>query len=112
MRCEVADAVAVSWKRRHLSRFSIGVEAEVVELSAPIGAEVPQALDVDAAREAPFDGCLDQLRGNKRKRECQIHLAHCAQLALPFAAEVESNIEQSCCSITRYVRFPRAMISW
>src|SRR5215831_4350313 len=38
MRCEVADAVAVSWKRRHLSRFSIGVEAEVVELSAPAGA--------------------------------------------------------------------------
>ena len=58
------------------------IEPKVLELPAPLGLPIAQALDVDAAREAPFDGCLDQLRGNKRKRECQIHLAHYASLAL------------------------------
>jgi hypothetical protein len=57
------------------------IEAEVVELLGPVRVRIAHALDIDAARQAPLDGCLDQLRGNKRERECEIDLAQGASLS-------------------------------
>ena len=62
------------------------IEAEFLELPIPFGMGVAQTFDVDAARQAPFDSCLDQLRSQKRKRECQIDLPNGASLALVKAA--------------------------
>jgi len=89
---------AIAWSKRFASaecaritdlqesvtkrQFSVRIEAEVLELLAPLGVGVPQALDVDAARQAAFDGCLHQLRSKKRERERQIDLTHCAMFAL------------------------------
>jgi hypothetical protein len=47
----------------------VRIEPKVLELPGPFRAGIAQALDVDAAREAAFDGCLDQLRSKKRERE-------------------------------------------
>jgi hypothetical protein len=57
------------------------IEAEVLDLPIPFGMRIAQTFDVDAAREPPFDRCLDELRSQKRKRECQIDLAHRASFA-------------------------------
>jgi hypothetical protein len=52
----------------------IGIEAEVQKLRSPIRVGIPQALDVDATREAAFNRCLDELWRKKRERERQIDL--------------------------------------
>jgi len=62
--------------------FLVRIEAMLFELSAPFSVGTPQALDVDAAREASFDSCLDQLRSKKRERERQVDLAHGASFPL------------------------------
>ena len=43
------------------------VEAEIPELPTPIGVWIPQTFDVDAAGEASFDRCLDELGSKERK---------------------------------------------
>ena len=48
----------------------------------PVRVWIPQALDIDPAREAAFDGCLDQLRRQKRERQPQIDLPFGALFAL------------------------------
>jgi hypothetical protein len=45
----------------------IRIGAEFLELPAPFGAGVAEALDVDATREPPFDRCLDKFRS----KECE-----------------------------------------
>ena len=50
------------------------IEPKVLELPAPLGLPIAQALDVDAAREAAFDRCLDELWGKEREREREIDL--------------------------------------
>ena len=57
-------------------------EAELQELRGPVRVGITQAIDVDAAGEAAFDRCLDQLWGEKRERERQIDLTHRAAFAL------------------------------
>ena len=52
------------------------IEPKVLELPAPLGLPIAQALDVDAAREAAFDRCLDELGSKERGRERQIDLTH------------------------------------
>jgi hypothetical protein len=37
------------------------IEAEVLELPTPVGVRIPQALNIDAAREASFDRRLYEL---------------------------------------------------
>jgi hypothetical protein len=37
------------------------IEAEILELPAPVGIGITQALDIDATREAAFNRCLDEL---------------------------------------------------
>ena len=41
------------------------IEAEFLELPPPFGVGVAEAFDVDAARQPPFDRCLDQLRSEE-----------------------------------------------
>ena len=43
------------------------VEAEIPELRGPVRVGITQALDVDAARQAAFDGCLDEFWSKKRE---------------------------------------------
>jgi hypothetical protein len=47
----------------------VRIEPKGLKLPAPLGVGVAQALDIDAAREAAFDGCFDQLRSKERERE-------------------------------------------
>ena len=56
--------------------MELGVDAEILELPAPVGVGIAQALDIDAARYALLDSCPDELRSKKLKRECQIDLPH------------------------------------
>ena len=58
------------------------IEAEVLELPAPVGVGVAEAFDVDAAREPPFDRSPDQLRSEEGEGERQIDLSDRALLAL------------------------------
>jgi len=53
----------------------------VLGLPAPTGVRISQAFDVDAARQPPFDCCLDQLGSEKRKRKREINLTYRAALA-------------------------------
>ena len=68
--------------RAFAARCLVRIEAEVQELRSPIRVGIPQALNVDAAWEAAFNRCLDELGSKKRKRERQIDLPHGASLAL------------------------------
>ena len=61
--------------------FLVQIEPKVLELPAPLGLRIAQALDVDAAREAAFDRCLDELGSKERERQRQIDLAHRASFA-------------------------------
>ena len=45
-----------------------GVDAEILELPAPVGVGIAQALDIDAAWYSPLDSCLDELRSKKRTK--------------------------------------------
>ena len=54
------------------------IEAEILELPAPLDMGIAQALDVDATREAAFDRGLDELGSEERERERQIDLPGCA----------------------------------
>src|SRR6516225_558641 len=63
------------------ARRSVRIEPEILELSAPHGVGITQALDIDPARQVPLDGCFDELWGEKRERERQIDLTHGASLA-------------------------------
>jgi hypothetical protein len=49
-------------------------------LAAFVG--ITQALDIDPAREAAFDRCLDELWGKESQRQHQIDLPFGASLAL------------------------------
>ena len=49
--------------------FTISREAEILELCGPVRVGITQALDIDAAREAAFNRCLDELGSEKRERE-------------------------------------------
>ena len=55
---------------------SARIEAEIFELRSPVRVGITQALDVDAAREAAFNRCLDELGSKERERERQIDLTH------------------------------------
>ena len=48
----------------------------------PVRDGIPQALDIDAAREAAFNRCLDELGSEKREREREIDLPFGALFAL------------------------------
>ena len=48
---------------------------------APTGAWIPQALDIDAAREPSLYGCFDELGSKECERERQIDLTNGASLA-------------------------------
>ena len=61
---------------------SARIEAEIFELRSPVRVGITQALDVDAAREAAFNRCLDELGSKERERERQIDLTHRAAFAL------------------------------
>ena len=61
---------------------SVRIEAEILELLPPVSIGIPQALDIDAAREAAFNRCLDELWGEKREREREIDLPLGASFAL------------------------------
>ena len=58
------------------------IKAEVQELHCPVWIGIAQALDVDPAREAAFDRCLNELWGEKREREREIDLTDRASLTL------------------------------
>ena len=62
--------------------LSIRIEAEILELLGPVRVGIPQALDIDAAREAAVNRCLDELGSKECEREREIDLAHRASLAL------------------------------
>jgi len=64
------------------SRRGVRVEAEVVELLGPVRVGIPQALDVDPAREASLDRGLDELGSEEREREREIDLPFGALFAL------------------------------
>ena len=51
--------------------LSVRIEAEVLVLLSPVRVGTTQAFDVDAAREVPFDGCLDQLRSKPARASAQ-----------------------------------------
>ena len=57
-------------------------EPKLPELPTPVGVWIPQALDIDAAREAAFNRCLDELGSKERERERQIDLPFGAAFAL------------------------------
>ena len=57
------------------------IEAEFLELPIPFGVRIAETFDVDAARQASFDCCLDQLRSKECERKCQIDLAQAALFA-------------------------------
>ena len=61
---------------------SVRIEAEFLELPLPVSIGIPQALDIDAAREAAFNRCLDELGSKECERERQIDLTQGASLAL------------------------------
>src|SRR6476660_301206 len=54
----------------------------MLELPIPSGIRVAEALEVDAARKAPFDSSLDELGGKEGERECHVDLADRAAFAL------------------------------
>jgi hypothetical protein len=58
------------------------IEAEFLKLLIPLGVRIAQTFDIDAAGQAPFDRCLDELGSKKRKRERQIDLAQGTSFAL------------------------------
>ena len=37
------------------------IEAEILELPAPIGVGIPQSFDIESAGQSSFDGCFDEL---------------------------------------------------
>jgi hypothetical protein len=53
-----------------------------VELLGPVRVGIPQALDVDPAREASLDRGLDELGSEEREREREIDLPFGALFAL------------------------------
>jgi len=57
-------------------------EVEILELCCPVRVGITQALDIDAAREAAFNRCLDELGSKERERERQIDLPFGAAFAL------------------------------
>jgi hypothetical protein len=59
----------------------VGLKTKVLELPAPIGVGITQAFEIDAAGEATFDRCFDELRSKECQRKRQIDLAHRASFA-------------------------------
>ena len=43
------------------ARCSTRIEAEILELPAPIGVGIPQSLDIDTPGQSSFDCCFDEL---------------------------------------------------
>jgi hypothetical protein len=60
----------------------VRIEPKVLELPGPFRAGIPQALDIDPAREAGFDGCFHQLRSKEGEREREIDLPFGAAFTL------------------------------
>jgi hypothetical protein len=50
-------------------------------LSAPFCGSVAESLDANAARQATFDRCFDEVRCEERERDRHIDLSHAAFLA-------------------------------
>jgi hypothetical protein len=46
-------------------RDLVALKTEFLELPVPIGIRTPQAFDIDAAVEATFDRCFDELRSEE-----------------------------------------------
>jgi hypothetical protein len=46
----------------------VQIEPKVLELPGPFGGGITQALDIDAAWEAAFNRCLDELGSKERQR--------------------------------------------
>jgi hypothetical protein len=65
-----------------LTQLSVRIEPKVLELLGPVRIGIAQALDIDAAREAAFNRCLDELGSKERERERQIDLTHRAAFTL------------------------------
>ena len=77
-----AESVEVTLSRTGNSG-AIGFQSQRFELAAtPIGVQVSQAFDVEAARQSTLYRCPDQLGREKGKGECQIDLTRRTSLAL------------------------------
>ena len=61
-------------------------KAEHLVLAGPFGWQVGEAGNSHAMREPPVDGGLDEIGREEGKRDCHIHLADAAPLALGDAA--------------------------
>ena len=57
------------------------VQPERFELPAPFRRRIAKPLDVDAARQAAFDGSANQLGGKKGERDSHVDMADAAFLA-------------------------------
>ena len=57
------------------------IKTKPLQLPSPVRVWIAQALDVDAARKATFNRCLDELWGEERERERQIDLTDRAAFA-------------------------------
>ena len=77
-----AERVEVTLSRTGNSG-GIGFQSQRFELAAtPIGVQVSQAFDDEAARQSTLYRCPDQLGREKGKGECQIDLTRRTSLAL------------------------------
>src|ERR1700692_496410 len=57
------------------------IESERLELPAPFSRRIAQPLDTDAAGQATFYGCFDEIRGEEGERDGHVDLPDAALLA-------------------------------
>ena len=57
--------------QQQLPQLLVRIEAEVQVFRSPARVGIAQALYIDAARQASFDGCLDELGSEECERERQ-----------------------------------------
>jgi hypothetical protein len=69
------------WGVFRLSPKLFRVETEDLELLAPFGGQIAETLDADAAGQAAFDGCFDQIRRKESERDGHVDLPRAAVLA-------------------------------
>ena len=71
---DAGQPLSQNWQELPEAQLLVRIESEVQELLGPVRVGIPQALDIDAARQAAFDRCLDELWGKESERERQIDL--------------------------------------
>jgi hypothetical protein len=57
------------------------VQSERLELPAPLGRRITKPLYADAARQATFNGCSDEIWGEERERDRHVDLTRAAFFA-------------------------------